>query len=160
GGPLNSPDVTSGPLVGWIQTTGVVEATGQQSERIEANDIAYNTRAGVNVIAARGNPPAVGITVRANSIHDNGGLGIDLGGDYLLPPNVPAGALPPYPGPDGVTPNDLGDPDIGPNNLQNYPNLSNGYAGPQTLVRGNLSTLADGTFTLDFYASTTSEFGA
>jgi hypothetical protein len=43
-----------------------------------------------------------GLAIKGNSIFSNGGLGIDLSLD-------------------GVTLNDPGDPDTGPNNLQNYP---------------------------------------
>ena len=60
------------------------------------NTIAYSDAVGVAVYSGTGR------TIRGNSIFGNGGLGIDLLND-------------------GVTPNDLGDPDIGPNNLQNFP---------------------------------------
>jgi hypothetical protein len=77
---------------------------------------------------------SVGNAIRGNSIHSNGGLGIDLGGD-------------------GVTPNDPGDADTGPNQLQNFPVLSVALAGGSTWVTGTLNGLANTTFTLDFYAS-------
>ena len=62
----------------------------------EANTIAFNAGAGVKVDSGAAN------AVLANSIYSNAGLGIDLGTG-------------------GVTPNDAGDVDSGPNNLQNYP---------------------------------------
>ncbi len=48
-----------------------------------------------------GQPPAP-VTITQNSIFDNSGIGIDLLGT-------------------GVTPNDVGDVDAGPNGLQNFP---------------------------------------
>jgi hypothetical protein len=66
---------------------------------IDSNIIAYNTDAGVSIAGT-----ATGITVTRNIIFANGGLGIDLKGD-------------------GVTLNDPGDGDTGPNNLLNYPEI-------------------------------------
>jgi hypothetical protein len=73
-------------------------------------------------------------TLRGNSIHSNGGLGIDLDED-------------------GVTPNDAGDADGGANRSQNFPVLSGVLAGASTAVTGSLHSRADTSFTLDFYAS-------
>jgi titin len=98
----------------------------------ERNQIAFNGRAGVLVAEAS----STGNRIRANSIHDNGGLGIDLGDD-------------------GVTSNDTGDADTGPNNLQNYPELSAAQAGATVSVAGTLNSQSGATFTLDFYANRT-----
>ena len=68
------------------------------------NVIAYNSLDGIS---------AADTSVNAflqNSIHSNGGLGIDLG-------------------PSDVTPNDAGDSDTGPNDLQNFPVLSSAVSG-------------------------------
>jgi ELWxxDGT repeat protein len=95
----------------------------------EGNVIAYNAGAGVFV--------AGGIQHRivGNSIFANGGLGIDLA-------------------PLGVNPNDPGDADTGPNNLQNYPVLSSAVVtGAGLVVRGLLNSNPGQTFFLDFYAS-------
>src|SRR2546423_10428521 len=54
-----------------------------------------------------------GLAIEGNSIFSNGGLGIDLNAD-------------------GVTPNDLGDGDPGPNNLQNFPILTSVTSGGGT----------------------------
>src|SRR5262249_40413113 len=62
---------------------------------------------GVWLTPEGGNP--TGIRIQGNSIYDNTGLGIDLSASAY-----PALA-------DGVTVNDPGDGDDGPNNLQNYP---------------------------------------
>jgi parallel beta-helix repeat protein len=97
----------------------------------EGNTIAFNTGVGVLVDPVEG---FSGHRIRGNSIHSNGGLGIDLRGD-------------------GVTANDPGDADTGPNQLQNFPVLSVALAGASTRVSGNLNSAANATFNLDFYAS-------
>src|SRR5262249_11146558 len=70
------------------------------NDAAEGNTIAFNTKVGVLVLDAS----STGNSIRGNAIFSNGGLGIDLGND-------------------GVTPNDPGDADAGPNNLQNFPVL-------------------------------------
>lgn len=79
----------------------------------QGNLIAFNGLAstGVHVVAGTGN------SIRGNSIRDNVGLGIDLG----------TGAL------EGLTANDSGDSDDGPNNLQNFPELQAVYQQGNTL---------------------------
>ena len=75
-----------------------------------------------------------GETKNGNLISDNGGLGIDLGGD-------------------GVTPNDTADGDTGANNLQNFPELTSVTAGTQTRIRGTLDSTPNSSFTLQFFAN-------
>jgi Bacterial pre-peptidase C-terminal domain/Right handed beta helix region len=76
----------------------------------EGNVIASNTANGVLVmIGPSGN------AILGNSIFANGQLGIDLSGTAAAHPSEP------HPG-DGVTGNDLRDPDSGSNGFQNYPN--------------------------------------
>ncbi len=103
----------------------------------EANVIAYNgttTQGGILVEGGSVN------TIRANSIHDNKGLGIDLGND-------------------GATPNDEGDGDPGPNNLQNFPVFSSaapalaGSPSAGTRVQGVLHSSPSTTYDLDFYGN-------
>jgi ELWxxDGT repeat protein len=98
------------------------------------NLITGNSGNGVTVLGA----DSTGNAIRANAIFNNGGLGIDLGGD-------------------GVTPNDLLDVDVGANKLQNYPLIALTAPGAQTRVIGTLHSLRDTTFTLDFYASTAAD---
>lgn len=75
------------------------------------------------------------VAIRANSIFSNGGLGIDLG-------------------PDGVTPNDPGDPDIGANSLLNFPTIDSAVPGASGLtVSGVLVTTANTRYWIDFYSS-------
>jgi hypothetical protein len=90
--------------------------------------IAFNAGAGVVVGSGIGNHIAA-------SIHTNGGLGIDLGGD-------------------GVTPNDAADLDVGPNSLQNFPVIATAVAvGGGTNVTGTAFGTDTGTVRLRFYAS-------
>jgi hypothetical protein len=100
----------------------------------EANVIAFNgTQAfsGSGVWIENG----TGSSIRANSIHDNLGLGIDLGTD-------------------GMTPNDAGDGDAGPNNLQNFPIIQSVVPGASTTeITGKLDSTAATTFDLDFFAN-------
>jgi N-acetylneuraminic acid mutarotase len=104
------------------------------------NLIAFNGGQGV---AAKG--AIIGGTgngILSNSIHSNGGLGIDLA-HATDPP---------------VTPNDNGadpDSDTGANNLQNYPDLSSASYGPGSItISGSLLSTPESTFTLQFFANT------
>ena len=69
-----------------------------------SNVIAYNNSDGIR-IEVFGAQPTTGNSILQNSIHSNGLLGIDLGGN-------------------GITQNDANDSDTGPNNLQNFPEVS------------------------------------
>jgi len=68
-------------------------------------EIAYNGGAGV-AVGQTDNSTATGNEIYEVLFHDNGGPGIDLRRD-------------------GVTPNDPGDADDGPNRLQNFPEIEN-----------------------------------
>ena len=95
------------------------------------NVIAHNTGDVVTIVSIY----TRSATVRQNSIHSNGGLGIDLGDD-------------------GVTSNDSGDTDSGPNNLQNYPTLlAAGFSADAGSIEFSYVSRYD--ITVDFYASDT-----
>ena len=116
-----------------IYTFSNGQTIGGQSPA-ERNVIAYNGQAGIEI--GRGIADgSIGNRVSGNSIHDNGGLGIDLGSD-------------------GVTANDPGDGDAGPNNLQNFPVLSAATSNEvSTGVRGSLDSSPATSFTIEFFAS-------
>jgi titin len=97
------------------------------------NLISGNDLTGVYVFDAG----ALGNRILSNSIHSNGGLGIDLDRD---PPNSN----------DGVTTNDSGDGDTGPNNLQNFPVLS---SASTTTIKGKLNSTPNTTFTVQFFSN-------
>jgi hypothetical protein len=101
------------------------------------NTIAFNGGAGIIIGASASDASTVSNWIRGNSIHDNAGLGIDLGYD-------------------GVTPNGAA-PRTGPNKLQNYPQLSSVQGGSTSRVTGTLNALPNTTYTLDFYASAASD---
>lgn len=95
----------------------------------EDNVIAHNELAGVTVASETAN------NIRRNAIFSNSSLGIDLG------------AI-------GVEPNDLNDPDIGANNLQNFPVLTSVTSGGgTTTISGSLNSIASTTFELEFFHS-------
>ncbi len=92
------------------------------------NTIAFNGQLGV------GSPVGTGNAVLFNSIFENGdGLGIELGTD-------------------GATPNDLGDEDTGPNNLQNFPELT-AASGWWLRIEGTLNSTPQTDFRLQFFAN-------
>ena len=96
----------------------------------ESNQISGNGGSGVFVQAGE-----EGNSLLGNSIHDNGGLGIDLGG-----PDQP----------DGVTPNDPLDEDTGANNRQNFPLLATAVPGSVT-VTGGLNSRPLVEFLIEFF---------
>jgi len=101
------------------------------------NNVMTNGIQGVR-IHTPGTPPAP-VTITQNSIFDNSDIGIDLLGN-------------------GVTPNDVGDGDAGPNGLQNFPIIktveqSGLAAGASTRIMGNFHGAASTTFNLEFFAN-------
>jgi hypothetical protein len=115
--PNGGNGVTIGGFRGNANTIG-----GQGTD---ANTIAFNVGAGVREATG-------GATIRFNSIHDNGALGIDV--DLV-----------------GVSPNQTGFEDSG---LPNFPVLDAAVAsGTSLTVTGVLRSRPGHTFTLDFYSS-------
>lgn len=113
-------------LFDGIQITGSSNTIGDEVEE-RRNRIRNNGRDGIRVFGGTNN------RIVANAIGPNGALGVDLSGD-------------------GVTANDAGDGDTGPNNLQNYPILSSATGGTSTSVSGSLDS-AVGTYRIHFFAS-------
>ncbi len=100
----------------------------------ESNTIAGVEAQGVFVASLEG-----GVRISGNSIHDCGGVGIEL---------IPSS------GADGPTPNDPGDTDTGSNALQNYPVLQTARVVSGGLrVTGTLDTLASQAFGVEFFGS-------
>jgi len=78
-----------------------------------------------------------GTSITHNTIFNNTGLGIDLGDD-------------------GVTFNDPGDADTGPNNLQNFPALTTAVSsGGNTDIRGTLNSAANTSYKLELFSNPT-----
>ena len=99
----------------------------------EANTIAFNTKAGIGLEKLNTD---TGNTISVNSIYSNKTLGIDLG-EHGVPLE-----------------NNTGTAQIGPNDLENYPVLSTAVASNEsTTITGSLKSMADRTFTIDFFGS-------
>jgi len=97
------------------------------------NVIAFNSH-GLSMNDGTGN------AIHQNSIFENGNISIDL---------IPKGQ-------GGRSPNDLNDPDIGPNNLQNYPVIASATNnnGTTTLI-GTLNSENNKSYRLEFFANAT-----
>ena len=99
--------VLNGSGFGKTLNSGIVLASSGNS--IEGLTIAGFAGNGIEVTGAG----SVNNTITNNLIYDNGGLGIDLNDD-------------------GVTLNDAGDVDTGPNDLLNFPEFDSAYITPDT----------------------------
>jgi uncharacterized repeat protein (TIGR01451 family) len=109
---------------------GAIRLSGQASASIGHNTINGNTKS--VLLAGAG----TGTVLSANSIFANQDIGIDLGND-------------------GVTANDPGDADAGPNNLQNYPVLTGvSTNGDNTSIQGTLNSTPGTAFKLEFFSNT------
>jgi hypothetical protein len=96
--------------------------------------MAFNGAAGV-AVGFDLTDSSSGNSVLRNSIHDNGGLGIDLGSN-------------------GVTPNDSGDGDTGPNGLQNFPFLTFAVSNGGVLtVFGTLENAPNTSYSVELFAN-------
>ena len=110
------------------------------------NLIAFNTHGGVLISTSAFTSLITNQnSIRGNSIHSNGGLGIDMATDTGT----------------GVTPNDHCDGDVGPlivNDLQNYPILTlAATSGSGIRIKGTLDSVSNSTFFIDFYSSPTAD---
>lgn len=102
-----------------------------------ANAIYNNGQAGIWISGTTSEPARV--LMRANSISNNGGLGIDLG-------------------PGGVNANDTLDTDTGPNDSLNFPVLTSATSnGTTSTIKGTLNSYASATFNIDFYRVTAAD---
>jgi CSLREA domain-containing protein len=101
------------------------------------NVIAFNSGDGVVVGGVfEQQAPTRGTSMLGNSIFSNAGLGIDL---QTLTDQQP-------------TPNDAGDPDTGPNELQNFPVVTDVRIVPgATTVDARLNSLPDRTYRVEFF---------
>ena len=105
----------------------------------QGNRIAYNGNAGVEI--SWDQPlDTFSNAILSNEIFANSGLGIDL----------TASAYPYY----GVTPNDPGDTDTGPNELQNFPVLLLASGIMHTNVSGTLNSLPLTKYRIQFFSNT------
>ncbi|MBS1937907.1 MAG: HYR domain-containing protein, partial [Bacteroidetes bacterium] len=142
-----SANTVSGNLIGILPDLTTPAGNGLDGVRI-AGGASKNTIGGVGVplgnvirynqfrgIRVDGNT-TIGNQLLGNSIDNNGDLGIDLGGD-------------------GVTLNDAGDPDPGPNLLQNFPVLANAYPLPglDFKINGSLNSNASSNYRIEFFSS-------
>lgn len=140
-GPID-PDDPENCALGGNLFFGVrirAEEYTSHGNRVHNNVIACNGAAGVAIDNGNSNNPtnAHRNSVRQNAIQKNGGLGIDIGRP-------------------GITYNDLGDRDSGPNNGQNFPVLrSAGTDGTTTWVTGDLNSTPNTQFLIEFFLNTT-----
>ncbi len=112
-----------------IMSDGIGQNTFGGETAGDANTVAYNQFGGIVMRAGSG------FSIKRNTIHNNKGLGIDLGND-------------------GPTPNDSVDADTGPNLKQNFPRiLWIGRNGSNTKVKGYLQSQPSTTFHLEFYTN-------
>jgi titin len=116
-----------------IALQGIDNTIGGPNEG-DGNMIAFNGSIGVLVAS---NGTCTGNRILFNSIHSNGGLGIDLG----------------YGGsPDGVTLNDPDDVDVGINDLQNHPVIWVNEPGPPvTIIDVHHNSTPNTTFRFEFF---------
>lgn len=117
------------------RSNGILIENKNTKHRIEDNVIAFNRATGV-AIPDSNDEPATQITISENSIFTNGGLGIDI--DKL-----------------GETPNDQGDPDMGANDIQNFPVLDSASSDDlNSTISGSLNSVAGHDFEIEFFANT------
>jgi hypothetical protein len=141
--------VISNAETGDISRGNLIGGTGLLHVNIIAGNVdagvlldAENTLVRQNVIFNNGGPGVrvdarLGNKMSRNSMLLNGGLGIDLD----------AGST-------GVTPNDPGDVDGGPNNFQNFPGLTTAtIQGNRLRVAGTIDTPNPTTVVIEFFAN-------
>ncbi|MDA1250804.1 MAG: DUF4347 domain-containing protein [Planctomycetota bacterium] len=136
-GNLIGPDVTGTSGIGGGGASAIRIHTGVTGALIggtntgEGNMIAFNSNRGIGLASGAG----TGNSILGNTIHSNGSgsLDIDLGEN-------------------GVTLNDTGDGDSGPNDLQNFPVLTSAHSTPDgTRVIGSLNSNPNTNYRIEFF---------
>lgn len=140
-GTTSLPNAQNGIQITNLANGNVIGGTDVTSGTCNnsCNTIANNGDAGTSTAHAGVYIDPTGGTgnlIRRNSIFGNLGIGIDLG-------------------PTGATANDTGDPDTGPNNLQNKPALT--AASTNGFIQGTLDSTASTTFVIDFFRNTAAD---
>jgi parallel beta-helix repeat protein len=103
------------------------------------NVIAFNGKAGVAVGGGASDFTTVHNPILFNSIFGNGGLGIDLGDD-------------------GVTSNSLGGPNQGPNDFQNFPDITSAtVANSTTTISITLNSIHNTAFLIQVFVNSASD---
>jgi CSLREA domain-containing protein len=136
-----SGNLIQGNLIGTQAdgTSPLGNGDGVLIESAPSNTVGGTDPAASNVLAFNGvgvrvtGDSAVGNVFLGNEIFASSSLGIDLGDD-------------------GVTPNDAQDPDTGPNNRQNFPNL-NAPPSATSPVTGMLNSTPSSSFRMEFFVS-------
>jgi Calx-beta domain len=117
------------------EVDGVLIHQSASNNSTSFNTVAFNIRDGVRI-----EDNSTGNAILTNSIFQNGVLGIDL-----VAPTDPT---------TGLTPNDPGDVDSGPNNLQNSPTLTAVFPGTTgTTIQGTLQSAPNTTYTIQFFVN-------
>ncbi len=124
-----APTIPNGTGIRFETTNSKEAVIGGDAENA-ANVIAGNQAEGIVLADGSGRRNRI----ERNRIYANGALGIDLGGD-------------------GVTPNDTGDADAGPNDLLNYPELTSARInGTRLRVQGFLEA-EPGEYQVEFFSN-------
>lgn len=115
-------------------------------ENLVAHNLCPSCSGGIAIGVQNSNNTAVGIRMRRNRVYANQNLEIDLA------PNNPT----PWGLVYGVTPNDDGDADSGPNNFQNFPVITSATGnGTEVLVDYSLNSEASKSYTIEFFHTAT-----
>ncbi|MAE63770.1 MAG: hypothetical protein CMJ18_05815, partial [Phycisphaeraceae bacterium] len=132
------PSLIPGNALSGVRLLSLGTDSGPSATRIggeiagEGNTIAHNGADGVTVVDGVGN------AILMNAIFGNGDIAIDLNDD-------------------GPTPNDPPDLDVGPNNLQNFPQITLvQFIGPNVEIFGTLQTQPFRTYRVELFNGTTS----
>jgi M6 family metalloprotease-like protein len=134
-----------GNTIGWLPNgtaagfgyDAVILHNGPRNNTVRNNFIGNGSRC-LLVFSDAGKPIGTGNTFSNNRLKSPVSKSIDLAGDGLW----------------GVTANDFKDVDTGPNNLQNFPVLTNAIrTNAGTQITGTLNSTPNRSFTLEFFSS-------